>query len=105
MASQLRQFAVFCGADEGFAILIKAALFDPYQQEIGMKDVNPQLEERIQLRKKHPCGSDTWQVVRVGADIGLVCEGCGRKILLARHVFRKRVKKVLSAEEGVGSKK
>lgn len=64
-----------------------------------MNDYQPQLEDRIQLRKKHPCGSDTWLVVRVGADIGLVCEGCKRKILLARHVFRKRVKKVLSTKE------
>lgn len=64
-----------------------------------MNDYKPQLEDRIQLRKKHPCGSDTWQVVRLGADIGLVCEGCGRKVLLARYVFRKRVKKVLPPKE------
>ncbi|MBA3534437.1 MAG: DUF951 domain-containing protein [Ardenticatenales bacterium] len=57
---------------------------------------NPTLEDRIQLRKKHPCGSDVWTVVRLGADIGLLCEGCGRKVLLERPVLRKRLKRVLT---------
>jgi hypothetical protein len=53
------------------------------------------LGDRVQLRKPHPCGSDVWQVVRLGADIGLLCEGCGRRVLLERHVLRKRLKRVL----------
>lgn len=55
----------------------------------------PQMGDRVQLRKQHPCGGDVWQVVRVGSDIGLTCERCGRKVLLERHVLRKRVKKLL----------
>lgn len=55
----------------------------------------PEMGDRVQLRKKHPCGSDSWQVVRLGADIGLVCEGCGRKVLLERRVLRQRLKKKL----------
>ncbi len=55
---------------------------------------NPQLGDRVQLRKKHPCGGDVWTVVRVGADIGLLCDTCGRRVLLERHVLRKRVKQV-----------
>lgn len=60
-----------------------------------LTDYTPALGDRVQLRKKHPCGSDTWQVVRLGADIGLVCEGCGRKVLLERRVLRQRIKQVL----------
>jgi hypothetical protein len=55
--------------------------------------------ERVQLRKTHPCGGDTWEVVRVGADIGLVCLTCGRRILLDRGTFNKRVKRRLPASE------
>ncbi|MGH2384147.1 MAG: DUF951 domain-containing protein, partial [Candidatus Limnocylindria bacterium] len=38
--------------------------------------------DRLRLRKEHPCGSRDWNVVRLGADIGLVCEGCGHRILM-----------------------
>ncbi len=60
-----------------------------------MTDYAPALGDRVQLRKKHPCGSDTWTVVRLGADIGLVCEGCGRRVLLERRVLRQRMKQLL----------
>jgi len=53
----------------------------------------------VQLRKKHPCGSDRWQVVRTGADIGIVCLGCRHKVLLDRSSFEKRVKAVISKDE------
>ncbi len=45
----------------------------------------------VQLRKAHPCGSDVWEVVRIGADIGVVCRGCGRRVLLDRGRFQRRV--------------
>jgi hypothetical protein len=50
----------------------------------------------VRLKKKHPCGSDQWQVVRVGADIGIRCQKCHRRVLLARRVFERRVKGALS---------
>ncbi len=49
----------------------------------------------VRLRKPHPCGSYEWQVVRIGADIGLKCQVCGRRVLLDRRTFRKRVKQVI----------
>jgi len=52
------------------------------------------LGDIVQLRKKHPCGSFEWKVVRVGADIGLVCQGCQRRVLLPRGTFNKRLKKI-----------
>ncbi len=50
----------------------------------------------VRLRKKHPCGSYDWQIVRLGLDIGLVCQGCQRRILMPRSTFNKRMKKVIS---------
>lgn len=43
------------------------------------------------LRKAHPCGATTWAVDRVGADIGLVCDGCGRRMLLERRDLEARL--------------
>ena len=49
----------------------------------------------LRLRRKHPCGGFDWDVVRVGADIGLVCRGCGRRVLMRRDVVRRRVRSLL----------
>jgi hypothetical protein len=49
------------------------------------------LGDRLRLRKPHPCGGHDWRVVRLGADIGLVCEGCGRRVLLARRDVERRL--------------
>jgi hypothetical protein len=52
-----------------------------------------QMSDVVRLRKPHPCGSTDWIVVRLGADIGLKCLGCGRRILLSRRDVAKRMKK------------
>ncbi len=44
----------------------------------------------LRMRRKHPCGSLEWEVVRVGADIGLRCRGCGRRVLMDRPTLRRR---------------
>jgi len=49
----------------------------------------------IQTRKKHPCGNDKWEVIRVGADMKMRCLECKRIVMLDRETFEKRVKKVL----------
>jgi hypothetical protein len=46
----------------------------------------------VRLRKPHPCGGYEWQVVRLGADIGIVCQTCQRRVLLPRREFEKRIK-------------
>jgi len=53
----------------------------------------------VRLRKAHPCGGYEWEVVRVGADIGLKCLKCQRRVLLERSVFEKRVKEFVSRSE------
>lgn len=57
--------------------------------------VELKLDQRVRLRKPHPCGGSEWRVVRLGADIGLKCETCGRRVLLARRVLAKRLKRIL----------
>lgn len=61
-----------------------------------MKYADLGLNDRVRLRKPHPCGSTAWRVVRLGADIGLKCEGCGRRVLLPRSEVEKRIKQILS---------
>ncbi|MDO9085525.1 MAG: DUF951 domain-containing protein [Anaerolineaceae bacterium] len=56
------------------------------------------LNDRLTLRKPHPCGSYDWIVVRLGADIGLVCCQCGRKVLLTRRELNKRFKSLIREE-------
>ena len=47
------------------------------------------------MKKTHPCGSDEWEIIRVGADIKIKCAGCGRIVMMDRSVFDKRLRKVL----------
>ena len=61
-----------------------------------MKYADLGLNDRVRLRKPHPCGSTDWRVVRLGADIGLKCEGCGRRVLLPRSEVERRIKQILS---------
>mgnify|MGYP002645112673 FL=1 len=50
----------------------------------------------VEMKKLHPCGTNEWEIVRVGADIKIKCCHCGRTILLPRIEFNKKIKKVLS---------
>ncbi len=50
---------------------------------------------RVRLRKTHPCGGDEWTVTRTGADIGIQCARCGRRVMLDREEFERRVKQVI----------
>ncbi|MGD1991794.1 MAG: DUF951 domain-containing protein [Anaerolineae bacterium] len=60
----------------------------------------------VRMRKPHPCGGSEWVVTRVGADIGIRCLTCQRRVMLPRSRFEKRVKQVVDSgtptEEGNG---
>lgn len=58
--------------------------------------IDYRLEDVIHMRKPHACGGYEWRVVRLGADIGLVCLTCGRRILLERRDLEKRQKSFVS---------
>jgi hypothetical protein len=57
--------------------------------------VKVELGDIVRMRKKHPCGGFEWEVVRLGTDIGLVCQSCGRRVMLPRGNFNKRVKTII----------
>ncbi|HAL46822.1 MAG: DUF951 domain-containing protein [SAR202 cluster bacterium] len=52
----------------------------------------------VRLRKQHPCGGAEWEVVRIGADIGLRCVTCDRRVMMPRSDLEKRLKAVVSTE-------
>lgn len=49
------------------------------------------LGDVVRLRRRHPCGGDTWQIDRLGADIGLRCGTCGRHVLVERRALERRL--------------
>jgi len=58
-----------------------------------------QLNDVVRMRKPHPCGSYEWKVTRLGADIGLVCKTCGRRVMLTRRELARRTKSIIPQEE------
>ena len=59
----------------------------------------------VVMKKEHPCGSNEWEITRVGADIKIKCLNCGRSIMLPRIEFNKKLKKVLVLDGGEYEKK
>jgi hypothetical protein len=61
--------------------------------------VNPELhlEDVLRLRKQHPCGSFEWKITRLGADIGLECLGCQRRVMMPRRKLARMLKTVVSS--------
>jgi hypothetical protein len=57
------------------------------------------LDDKVRLRKPHPCGSYEWKIVRLGADIGLECLKCGHRVLLPRRSLAHRLKAILPEAE------
>ncbi len=53
------------------------------------------LGSRIEMKKAHPCGSLVMLVIRLGADIKIECEQCKHRIMLPRHEFDQKIKKIL----------
>lgn len=60
-------------------------------------DINP--DDLVKLKKKHPCGSFEWLVLRSGADFRLKCNGCGRQIMISRKELEKNVKKIIKSDK------
>ena len=49
----------------------------------------------VVMKKEHPCGTNEWEIVRLGADIKIKCVKCGRFVMLPRIDFNKKIKKVI----------
>lgn len=54
-----------------------------------------ELNDVVEMKKQHPCGTNRWQIIRMGADIRIKCEGCGQLVLMPRREFERKIKKVL----------
>lgn len=61
------------------------------------------LGDVVRLRKLHPCGGDTWSIVRLGADIGLECSTCHHRVLLERRVLEQRMRGFVSTVAAQGA--
>lgn len=53
----------------------------------------------VMMKKQHPCGTNKWEITRVGADIKIKCLECERSIMLPRMEFNKKIKKVIENEK------
>lgn len=60
-----------------------------------MENKEYQLGTIVQMKKQHPCGTNEWEIVRVGADIKIKCLNCNRTVLIPRIEFNKKLKKIL----------
>lgn len=59
------------------------------------------LHQLVELKKTHPCGSRNWEVLRVGMDVKLCCQGCGHEVMAPRRKIEKSIKRILSEEETI----
>lgn len=57
------------------------------------------LNDQVVMRKQHACGTNNWTITRMGVDIKLKCNQCGREIMMDRLEFQKKLKKVLKNEQ------
>lgn len=57
------------------------------------------LGDIVELKKKHPCGSYNWKILRMGGEIKLKCTGCEHMVTVPRSKFNKMIKKVVEHNE------
>ena len=61
--------------------------------------MNFEVGDIVKLKKQHPCGSSEWEILRVGMDFRLKCQGCGHLVMLPRAKFEKMVRAVIEHDE------
>ncbi|MCR4689630.1 MAG: DUF951 domain-containing protein [Saccharofermentans sp.] len=52
--------------------------------------------EKVKLKKKHPCGSDTWEILSVGSEIKIKCQGCSHITIMRREAMEKAVTSIVT---------
>lgn len=57
------------------------------------------LNDIVEMKKQHPCGTNAWKIIRMGADIRIKCQGCGHSVMLPRREFAKKMKRVIQEAE------
>lgn len=58
-----------------------------------------ELHDVVEMKKPHPCGTNRWQIIRMGMDIRIKCIGCGHSVMLPRREFSRKIKKILQNHE------
>ena len=61
-------------------------------------------EDRIQMKKPHPCGGKIFRILRVGSQVRVICESCGRDMTLDRVKLEKAIKQILPSENATPEK-
>ncbi len=57
------------------------------------------LHDVVEMKKPHPCGTNSWEIIRMGADIRLKCTGCNHLVMMPRREFERKMKKVIQSAE------
>ncbi|SCT27741.1 DUF951 domain-containing protein [Staphylococcus caeli] len=57
------------------------------------------LNDIVEMKKQHACGTNRFKIIRVGADIRIKCEHCQRSIMIPRQTFDKKLKKILVSQQ------
>ena len=60
---------------------------------------NYNIGTKVIMKKPHPCGTNEWEIIRIGADIKIKCLNCGRSIMLPRIEFNKKLKSIIEEEK------
>ncbi len=58
-------------------------------------NIDYEINDIVEMKKAHPCGTNKWKIIRMGADIRIKCLGCDHSVMMPRTEFRKKLKKVL----------
>jgi hypothetical protein len=65
---------------------------------IGVITLDINIGDKLLMKKKHPCGVDTFTVTRIGMDFKIRCDGCGHEVMVPRAKCEKNIKKVIKGE-------
>ena len=57
------------------------------------------LGDIVKMKKQHPCGVNSWEIIRNGADIKIKCTGCGRIVMIPRSKFEKDLKEIIQTKQ------
>lgn len=64
-----------------------------------MAEKNYDLNDIVEMKKPHPCKTNAWKLIRMGADIRMKCQGCGQSVMMPRREFEKKMKKVIGHDD------
>ncbi len=74
--------------------------YNIYNYIVGGYGLDVKLGDRLIMKKAHPCGCNTFKVLRIGMDFKIQCENCGHEIMLPRSKCEKNIKKIETVPKG-----